>query len=106
MWRELYRTYLEDEGYEALLAASGEEALELLAREPCSVMLLDLRMPGMSGAEVLEKLPEEDRPRIVFVTAAPGDEVGPALANGPHYYLPKQASPAELSLLLQALETH
>ncbi len=106
MWRELCRTYLEEEGYEPLVASSGAEALEVLSREPCSVLLLDLRMPGMSGTELLEKLPAEGRPRVVFVTSASGEEVGRALWNGPHYYLPKQASPAELSLLLQALETH
>ena len=106
MWRDLFRTYLEDEGYEPLVASSGAEALQILGKEPCSVMLLDLRMPEMSGLELLERLPAEHRPRVVFVTAAPHEEVGRALWTGPHYYLPKQASPAELSLLLQALESH
>lgn len=106
LWRELCRTYLEDDGYQALTASSGPEALEVLSREPCSVLLLDLRMPGMGGREVVEQLPREGRPRVVFVTSASDEEVGQALWNEPHYYLPKQASQAELSLLLQSLEAH
>ena len=106
LWREFLQTYLEAEGYRPVAAAGGAEALQLLEREPCAVMLLDLRMPGMSGKDLLDRLPAEGAPRVVFVTAAPTEEVSAAMSGGPHYYLPKDASPAELLLLLQALEAH
>jgi two-component system, chemotaxis family, chemotaxis protein CheY len=103
-WREFLRVCLEELGYEAIEAADGHEALASLSRERCGVMLLDLNMPGMSGLEVVERLPRNAPPRIVFLTSAAAQDVGSALMSGPHYYLPKGASRDELSLLLQSLD--
>ncbi|RYZ38099.1 MAG: response regulator [Myxococcaceae bacterium] len=104
-WREFLRVSLEDLGYETTEAADGQEALDSLKRgERFGVMLLDLNMPGMSGLEVVEKLPRvSTNPRIVFLTSAAAQDVGSALMSGPHYYLPKGASRDQLSLLLQSL---
>ncbi|MCP3101476.1 response regulator [Myxococcus sp. K15C18031901] len=103
-WREFLRLSLEELGYEATEAADGREALESLQRgERYEVMLLDLHMPGMSGREVVERLPRGQLPRIVFLTSAAAQDVGAALLSGPHYYLPKGASQDQLSLLLQSL---
>ena len=66
-------------------------------------MLLDLNMPGTGGAEVVKNLAPR-HPRIVFMTSARMEGVGITLRNGPHYYLPKNATRGELSLLLQSLE--
>jgi CheY-like chemotaxis protein len=103
-WREFLRLCLEDLGYEAIEAADGQEALNSLARERYGVMLLDLNMPGMSGLEVVERMPRNGKPRIVFLTSAAAQDVGSALMSGPHYYLPKGASRDQLSLLLQSLD--
>lgn len=43
-------------GYEALTAGGGAEALELLAREIVSVVILDVKMPGMDGLETLDRI--------------------------------------------------
>lgn len=102
-WREFLKVCLEDLGYEAIEASDGQEALDSLAREQYGVMLLDLNMPGMSGLEVVERMPRNTRPRIVFLTSAAAQDVGNALLSGPHYYLPKGASRDQLSLLLQSL---
>lgn len=105
-WREFLKLCLEDLGYEAIEAASGQEALESLARQRYGVMLLDLYMPGMNGFEVLERMPRNGTPpRVVLLTAAEAQEAGGALRSGPHYYLPKGASRDQLSLLLQSLDT-
>jgi CheY-like chemotaxis protein len=101
-WRNFLRSCLDDLGYTTIEASSGPEALECLARESPAVMLLDMRMPGMSGEEVLRRLPE-NAPRIVVVTAATADEASSALRTGPHYYLPKGATREELALLLESL---
>lgn len=102
-WREYLKTCLEDLGYDTVEAASGPEALESLSREDCSVMLLDLHMPEMSGEQVLERLPDGGPP-VVFLTSAPVHEVGSALSQGAHYYLPKAATRDQLSLMLQSLQ--
>jgi two-component system nitrogen regulation response regulator NtrX len=49
---------LEDEGFTTASAASGEQALELLATEPFDAMLLDVWLPGIDGLEVLRRLRE------------------------------------------------
>ena len=48
---------------------NGREALEAVAREKPDLMFLDIQMPGMSGFDVLARLPHESMPMIVFVTA-------------------------------------
>ncbi len=70
--RERLRQMLEDfDGYECIgVAANGEEALQLAMSERPDIMLLDIRMPGLSGLEVahhLNALPEA--PAVVFTTA-------------------------------------
>src|SRR5688572_33078412 len=51
-------------------AANGRAALELLAREPADVVLLDVRMPEMDGIEVAQHLQSLERPPVVvFATA-------------------------------------
>jgi len=48
---------------------NGREALEVVAREQPDLLFLDIQMPGLSGLDVLERLPQESMPMIVFVTA-------------------------------------
>jgi two-component system LytT family response regulator len=48
---------------------NGREALEAVTREKPDLMFLDIQMPGMSGFDVLARLPHEAMPMIVFVTA-------------------------------------
>ena len=52
--RTFVRLALEDEGYGVVTAANGAEALELLRATNPSLILLDLRMPGMDGREFVE----------------------------------------------------
>jgi CheY-like chemotaxis protein len=74
--RESLGDCLRDEGYDVLVACNGAQALALMARRPCLV-LLDLMMPVMSGWEVLETMHEDPRyagiPVVVIsAMAAPG----------------------------------
>ena len=101
-WRSLLALELQDLGYEPVEASDGAEALRLLERTDCSVILLDLRMPGLDGREVLARLPAGG-PRVVLLTEAGMDEVQEALERRPHYYLPKSAGRDELALMLQSL---
>lgn len=51
-------------------AASGTEALELVSQQPCDVVLLDVRMPGMDGIEAAQHLGKFDpAPAVIFTTA-------------------------------------
>lgn len=54
--RELLKGFLENQGYETLTASDGLEALALFEREPVQLVLLDQKMPGLTGEEVLKKM--------------------------------------------------
>jgi CheY-like chemotaxis protein len=71
------RFSLEHEGYRTYTASNGIEALEELEKHHPSVMVLDLMMPEMDGWAVLKemnKLPIDERPRVVIVSALTGPE--------------------------------
>jgi CheY-like chemotaxis protein len=102
-WRESLRFSLEQLGYRVDEAGNGPAALEALERAPYAVVLLDHYMPGMTGEEVLRRLPACSRAKVVLVTGARADEVRGALSRGPFYYLPKGAGPEHLDLLLRSL---
>src|SRR5262245_5783822 len=52
--REALRDIVEDDGYRALLAASGEEAVDIVRDEPVHLALLDMHMPRLSGLETVQ----------------------------------------------------
>ncbi len=60
---------LESSGYRVLTATSGEEALHIIARESLDLVILDVRMPGMDGFEVCERIREFSMMPIVMLTA-------------------------------------
>ncbi|MFP5213571.1 MAG: response regulator [Acidobacteriota bacterium] len=65
---------LEIRGYPVRVALSGEQAIELLRETVPDVMVLDLRMPGMDGLEVLRRV-KADYPRVqVIILTAHGSE--------------------------------
>jgi DNA-binding NtrC family response regulator len=69
-----YRMTLEWEDYEIVEARSGEQALKVLSEHPFDLAILDLRLPGMDGLELLAKMHETGiRVPAMFVTAC-GDE--------------------------------
>jgi DNA-binding NtrC family response regulator len=79
-------------------ASSGSAALELLARQPYDVVLLDLRMPGLDGMTVLkiikDKWPESE---VIVVTGyAAVDSAKEAVALGAYDYLAKPIGPDEI----------
>ena len=68
--RTTLRTSLEDMGLEVLTAASGEEAVGLSEREDLSLVMLDLKLPGIDGLEVLRRLRERNpAPPVVIISA-------------------------------------
>lgn len=101
-WREFLQVCLEDLGYQGVEARNGEEALTLMEHEDFPIVLLDMNMPGMSGQEVMARMPEP-HPRVVLLTSASAQDVGGALCSGSCYYLPKDATSETLSLILQSL---
>ena len=59
--RSLATTVLASAGYDVREAGSGEEAFEVLEREACALVLLDINMPGMDGWQTLRLIRADER---------------------------------------------
>jgi len=70
--REILSRLVQKEGFEPLAAPDGETALELLSRESPDILLLDIRMPGLDGMEILRRAKELDRDLPVIIITAFG----------------------------------
>lgn len=108
-FREAIRETLEEGGFSVATAASGSEALELLADPEIAVMVLDIQMPGMNGIEVLRRVRETHPSLRVLILSAHTDQeiVLEALRLGAADYLAKPLHDEELVLAVRrALETY
>lgn len=72
--RESLRDWLEADGYEVECVDSGEQALEKLKEEPFAVVILDLRLPGMTGLDVYAKAREFSKVKGIVITAYPSEK--------------------------------
>lgn len=55
-FRETLRSIFEPRGFRTILAGDGEEALEVIQREPVHLLLLDMHMPRLTGLETIRRL--------------------------------------------------
>ena len=103
---------LRDEGHEVVATTSSEEALRLLSGRPFDLLVVDNRMPGKTGLEVLRELaagtPEGERPEVVMMTAhATVESAILAMKLGAFDYLQKPFEVDELLVVAaRALEHH
>jgi Response regulator containing a CheY-like receiver domain and an HTH DNA-binding domain len=86
-------------------ASSGDRALELIQRERFDVMLLDLRMPGMDGIAVLQKLKDiKDPPLAIVLTSfEKEEEIYRAIRAGAQGYLVKDTPEVEMVAAILAV---
>ena len=101
--RESIKDWLKDAGYQVATAESGEAALEMIEKQDFSVMVLDLRLPGMDGLRVLKKV-KAKRPEIksIIITAYPTDlSQAEAKKLGAIDYLIKPVFPADLEKIIR-----
>ena len=100
--RELLKGFLENQGYETLTASDGLEALVLFEREPVQLVLLDQKMPGLTGEEALKKMKAMNPMVQAIMITAYGDlnTAVTVLKLGAGDFLEK---PVDLSLLLEKI---
>jgi DNA-binding NtrC family response regulator len=100
--RSLLDSFLRGRGFETVLAGSGEAALELLRTSSFSLMISDVRMPGLSGLETLRRARQENQVLPVLLVTAYADirEAVGAMRDGALNYL---AKPIDLDELLAAV---
>lgn len=89
--------------YEVVLAENGARALEITADHPVDVVLADLRMPGMDGLTLLQRLlARTPQPVCILLTAYGSIETAvEAMKRGAHDFLTKPVNLDELDLLLK-----
>jgi two-component system KDP operon response regulator KdpE len=97
------RVILREGGFEALPAASGEEALDVAAVQPPDAAIVDLLLPDIDGVELCRRLREWTQMPLIVLSAV-GDEDAKvrALAAGADDYVTKPFGPRELIARLQA----
>jgi two-component system response regulator PilR (NtrC family) len=96
--RELLAIVLRREGYEVLLAENGRAAIETLEREPVDILISDIKMPDVSGVEVLRAAKQIDKNILgIMITAFASTETAvEAMRLGACDYLSK---PFDVDLL-------
>lgn len=99
--REIAGFALEDEGFEILFCASGEEALEKIKDFKPDLILLDVMMPGMDGPTTLKhfrEIPEFKDTPVAFLTAkVQPKEIDQFIALGAIDVIPKPFDPMTLA---------
>jgi len=82
---------LGEEGYTSLTASSGMEALEYLNNEPIDLVLTDVKMPGISGIQLLEKIKEinPDMPVIIMTAYGSVEKAVEAMHKGAYTFILK-----------------
>jgi DNA-binding response OmpR family regulator len=101
---DLLRDYLRREGFDAVWASSGEQALEELGRHPVRLVVLDIGLPGIDGFEVCRRLRGRTAVPILILSARE-DEVDrvAGLEAGADDYVVKPFSPRELVARVKAI---
>jgi len=91
------------EGYEIETADSGDKAVQLLREQPFDVLILDLKMPGMGGMDVLKSVVDSLPNLSVIVLTAHGtmDTAIQAIRYRVHDYLLKPISPDQILLSIE-----
>ncbi len=95
------------EGYDVILASSGEEGIELYGREPVDLVLSDIKMPGMSGMDLLKQIGaqhdggEHEVPVVLLTSVDTARMAVEAMKAGAADYITKDADRVEILLRIE-----
>jgi DNA-binding NtrC family response regulator len=106
--RESLAGWLKRDGHTVNTASSGEEALEKLKDSRFNIMLVDIKMEGISGLDVLQQVKESDPDVAVVMITAYGSipTAIEAMKHGAHDYMLKPFDPNELGVLIEKIIKH
>ena len=106
--RRVTQLELEDLGFSVSTVADGQEALNLLATAPFQVVITDLKMPGMSGMDLLRRVRNDYPETAVIMITAFGSIEGAveAMKNGAVDYITKPIDIDELVILINRALDH
>ena len=105
--RDFLKILLEKDGHHVTTAESAFLALDILKQQEVDVVVSDIRMPGMTGIELLENI-KEDSPElpVILITAfASPDDAVLAMKNGAFDYITKPFNVDELKSVIESANT-
>jgi DNA-binding response OmpR family regulator len=102
---ELLRDFLVANGFVALEAANGEEALDIIAREPVDCLVMDVMMPGLSGFDLCRQIRAHYDAPIIFLSARADetDKIRGLMLGGDDYIVKATATPNEIVARVKAV---
>ena len=106
--RSSLKSWLEEDGYPIDTAASAEDALKLMQDHQYAILLLDIKMPGMDGIELLRRVKQVNPGvEVVMITAyATIESAVEAMKIGAFDYITKPFEPDEVGLIIKKIITH
>ncbi len=98
----------EDFGYETIEVETGEEAIDILNKQQIDIVLLDNKLPGIYGIEILEYIREKEFDvQVMMITSyASLDLAVKATNNGAYNFVPKPFTPTELKAAVESITKH
>jgi len=102
--RDFLKILLEKEGHDVITVENGKAALIALQKQSFEAVVTDIRMPGMTGIELLEEIKEElpDMPVIMITAFASPDDAVLAMKNGAFDYITKPFNVDEIKSVIES----
>jgi two-component system NtrC family response regulator len=106
--RWVLQTQLEDMGYVVSTASDGNQAIAAVEKEPPALVLTDLKMPGLSGMELLDRIHSEyaEVPVVIMTAFGTIQSAVQAMRAGAYDYLTKPIDGEELGLVVSRVLEH
>jgi len=106
--RESLSSWLQEDGYEVVTAENGTRALERLPEKDWTLLLVDLKMPGMDGLELMEEVHKTHPDMVILIMTAFAtvDTAVNAMKQGAYDYLVKPFDPEDLSMSIRKIVEH
>ncbi len=106
--RESLANWLEEDGYEVKVAENADRALERLPEKDWNLAMVDLKMPGMDGIELMDEIRKVKPETIVIIMTAYAtvDTAVQAMKKGAYDYIVKPFNPEDLSMTIRKIIEH
>mgnify|MGYP005835923795 CR=1 FL=1 len=103
--RSLLRDFFEEDGFEIDSVGNGSEAFRKIAREPFDLIITDIRMPGLTGLDILPGIKKlQPKVSIIVITAFGSEEIRrKAFDRGATAYLEKPIQFNKLRILIHEM---
>ena len=106
--RDSLSSWLEEDGYRVESVESGKKALERLPAKDWDLMLVDLKMPGMDGIQLMDEVRKTHPDMLVIIMTAYAtvDTAVKAMKKGAYDYFVKPFNPDDISLTIRKIVDH